>query len=64
MNTLKTDFREEQEMIKHLFQELFVIQIELENYVDPKFHFHLKVKNLMRIIDQLMQILFDMYWED
>jgi hypothetical protein len=63
MNTFKTDFKNEQGIIKHLFQQLFSIQIQLKKYNDARFHFHKEVKALIKVIDRLMQLLLSMYFD-
>lgn len=60
MNTLQTQNSNENESIKRLFRELFLIQIRLENHTDQQFRFSHDVKELIQTIDQLMEIMIDM----
>ncbi|MDG1333108.1 MAG: hypothetical protein P8P74_12315 [Crocinitomicaceae bacterium] len=61
MNAVKTDFRNEQEMMKHLFQALFQIQIRLEKHQDPRFHYYDQIKEIIDLTDALMQVLMDLF---
>jgi hypothetical protein len=56
MNTLKTNIRTEQEMIKFLFKELFLIQIELERR--RKSHcLRDEITAMIGLIDELLELL-------
>lgn len=57
MNKLQTNFRNEQQSIKRLFKELFLIQIELEKFTEQGFHPHETTSDLIRTIDQILEIL-------
>lgn len=61
MNTIKTDLRLEQEMIKYLFQELFKIQVQLEKFIDDLSCFHNELRELIVTIDQMLELLMDMF---
>lgn len=61
MKIQKTEFNDEHETIKHLFQELFQTQIQLERYNDPRFYFYEVIKTMILILDDLMQFLMDEY---
>lgn len=61
MRTLQTNFRNEQDRIKDLFQELFQLQIQLGKFNDPRFYFHDEIQSLIETIDRLMQFLMDNY---
>lgn len=61
MRTLQTNFRNEQDRIKDLFQELFQIQIQLTEFSDLRFYFYDEIQSLIETIDRLMQCLMDNY---
>ena len=61
MNTLNTNFTNDQQSIKRLFRILFLLQIQLENYDDDRFYFHNELKEMIQTIDQLMDALIDKY---
>lgn len=61
MNTPKTNFEMKQQMTKYLFQELFLIQIQLERYRNLSGYFYEEIVDLIRVIDQLMEFLMSQF---
>ncbi|MFK7786808.1 MAG: hypothetical protein AB8B56_16935 [Crocinitomicaceae bacterium] len=61
MNTLKTNFEMQQEMIRRLFQELFLIQIQLEKYTRLSGRLSNEISALILLIDQLLEFLMSQF---
>ena len=61
MKTPQTHFENEQARIKDLFQQLFQLQIQMEECSDCRFQTENEVAELRNNIDQLMQTLMDRY---
>ncbi len=59
MKTFRTEFIDESQLVKSLFRQLFLFQIQLEANAEQSEWQDLETKELIRSIDLLMEQLMD-----
>ena len=64
MNTVKTHFSEEFKLKAKLFKQAFLLQIELEKYMEGLPSSHLELTDHLDSIERLLQFLMDSTGED
>lgn len=61
MNTLHTNFTDEDQLNKILFRQLFLFQIQLEQFRDRQVDCCLEVEEMIQAIDDLMETILNNY---
>jgi hypothetical protein len=59
MKTVKTHFSEEFKLKAKLFKQVFLLQIELEKYMEGLPSYHHELKEHLDSIERLLQLLMD-----